>query len=161
MGQVAGDITDGAAEKAPSLLVILPMCGQCDVSLLHHTAGLPRNLVQQHLVVLLPVAVQMIFLHGQQRGSVEVLAIHTPVVNGDLGSGSGVQGIQQLRVAQEHLGFLRLAGDGVVDVREAHSLRELAAELKCSVLPDPLNGDGLLDGLGQLHFHLLLLLGCL
>ena len=159
--QVAGDITNGAAEKAPGLLVVLSVRGQSDVALLHHTAGLPSDLVQEHLVVFLAVAVQMILMHGQQGGSGEVLAVHAPVVNGDLGGGPSIQSVEQLGVAQEHLGLVRLAGNGVVDVREAHRLRELAAKLEGAVLPEPLNGDGLLDGFGQLHFHLLLLLGYL
>ena len=137
------------------------MGGNGEIPLLHDTAGGVGDFVQQHLVVLLPVYVQIVALHGEQDGLLEPLAVDVLVLDGQLGGGPGVQGIQQIRIAEEHGGFVLLAGNGIVDVREANGLGELGALLKDAVRPEALDGQGVLHGAGDFKLLLILLHGAL
>ena len=157
LGQPGGQLPGCAAEKGSGLLHVPLVGGNGQVALLLDAAGSPGDLTQEHLVVLLPEAIQPVPLHGQQDGVRKVLPVDTSVVDGQFRSGSGVQGVQQFGVPQEHLSFVLLAGDGIVDVTEPDGLGELGAELKNAIPPYALDGDGVLNRLGHLHFHLVLL----
>ena len=95
------------------------MGGYCDISLLHYAVGGVGDLVQQHSVVLGAPPVQMILLGRDQDLPLKVAAVEPLVVDGDLGGGAGVQGIEQFRVAQEHGGLVLFGSDGVIDVGKA------------------------------------------
>ena len=149
MAQTGGHVRRHPVEEGAGLLDALAVDGQGDVPLLHHAVGAVGDLVHEHGVVLRPVAVQIVILPGQEDLLLEVLAVEPLIVDGELGGGAGVQGIEQLRVAQEHGRFVLFRSDGVVDIREADGLGELAPELKNPIRPEAADGDGVLHGLGK------------
>ena len=122
------------------------MDGQGDIPLLHHAVGGVGDLVHEHGVVLRPVAVQVVIPAGQQDLLPEVLPVEPLVVDGDLGGGAGIQGVEQLGIAQEHGGLVLLGGDGIVDIREPDSFGVFRAELKDPIRPEAVDGDGILYG---------------
>jgi len=77
---------------------------------------------------------------------IKVLAVEPLVVDGDLGGGAGVQRVEQFGVIQEHRRLVLFGGDGVVDIRKADALGELAPKLKDPIRPDTADGDGVLYG---------------
>ena len=101
-----------------------------DVPLLHHAVGRVGDLVREHGVVLGPVAVQEIPSGWEKDGILKVLAVEPLVVDGSLRGGAGVQRIEQFGVIKEHRRLVLFGGDGVVDIRKADALGELAPKLK-------------------------------
>ena len=114
------------------------------------------DLSAQHLVEFLPVVVQAIFLERQQNRPLEFLLVDPPVVQSDLGRGSGVQCIEQVTVVQEHRRLIILAGDGIVDVGERPGLGELVAHLEDPVRPDATNGNAVLHAARNEELYTLL-----
>ena len=106
-------------EEGAGLVDVLLMDRQGDIPLLHHAVGGVGDLVHEHGIVLRPSVVQSIPLIGEQDLLLKVPAVEPLVVDGDLGGGAGVQGVEQVGVAQEHAGFVLLGCDGVVDIRES------------------------------------------
>lgn len=114
------------------------------------------DLSAQHLVEFLPVVVQAIFLERQQNRPLEFLLVDPPVVQSDLGRGSGGQCIEQVTVVQEHRRLIILAGDGIVDVGERPGLGELVAHLEDPVRPDATNGNAVLHAARNEELYTLL-----
>jgi len=81
---------------------------------------------------------------GEQDLLLEVLAVEPLVVDGELGSRVGVQGVEQFGVVQEHGCFVLFRGNGVVDIGEAYGLGEFAPILKKTIRPETADGDGVL-----------------
>ena len=147
-GQAAGYLPRHPVKEGPGLPHVLPVGGEGEIALLDHAVGCVSDLSGEHVVVLLPVTVQAVPLGGQEDGALEVLPVHPLVVDGDLGDGPGVQGVEQLRPPQEHGRLVLLGGDGVVDVGKADGLGIGAAKTKDPIRPDAADGDGVLDGAG-------------
>ncbi len=61
-----------------------------DVALLHHAVVRTGNLGEKHFVVLPAEMVQPVLFHRKQQGFLELCLINPPVVDGDLGAGSGI-----------------------------------------------------------------------
>ncbi len=101
-----------------------------DVPLLHHAVGRVGDLAREHGAVLSPVAVQEIPSGREKDGILKVLAVEPLVVDGDLRGGAGVQRIEQFGVVQEYRRLVLFGSDGVVDIRKADALGELAPKLK-------------------------------
>ena len=120
-----------------------------DIPFLHHTVAGAGDLGEQHIVVLLAEVVQPILPHWEQQRRFELSLVEPPVVDGDLGAGTGVQCIEQLRIVQEHGCLIFLAGNLVVDVGERERLGELSSHLENSVRPDAADGDGILHRTGN------------
>ena len=93
MAEPGGHVRRHLVEEDPGLLN-LAVDGQGDVPFLDHAVGGIRYFVHQHGVVLRPVAVQVI--PGNEDLLLKVLAVQPLVVDGDLGGGSGVQGVPLL-----------------------------------------------------------------
>ena len=128
-----------------------------DILLLGNAVG-SGGLVQQHLVIFPPVLIPEIPLHGHEDGRFKGGAILPAVVDGDFRHRAGIQGIEQLRVGEEH-GFLILpAGHQVVDVAEFIGFGELVPHKKNTVRPDTADGDHILHLPGD-GITLLFLLG--
>ena len=142
--QARGHVRGHPVKEGAGLFDAFPVDGQGNVSLLHHTVGGVGDLVHEHGVVLRPVAVQVVVLPGEQDLPLEVLPVEPLVVDGDLGGGAGVQGIEQLGVAQEHGGLVLLGGDGIVDIRETDGFGIFRAELKNPIRPEAVDGNGFL-----------------
>ena len=66
-----------------------------------------------------------------------------------LGGGVGGQAVEDGAVGGEHLLLVLIGGQGVVDIRKAPGLAELAVDLPDAVPVDALDGDGLLDAVGD------------
>ena len=151
MVQPGGDIRRHPIKKGAGLLNGLAVDREGDVPLLNHAVGAVGDLIHQHGVVLRPVAVQVVVLAGQEDLLLEILAIEPLVVDGELGGGARVQGVQQFGIAQEHGRFVLLRGDGVIDVAEPDGLGELVPELKNPIRPQAADGDGVLDRPGKVE----------
>ena len=67
-----------------------------DVTVLHHTVVGAGYLREQHLVVLFAEMVQPVLFHRKQQGFLKFRFIDFPIVDGDLGAGSGIQRIEEL-----------------------------------------------------------------
>ena len=126
-----------------------------DIFLLHNAVG-TGGLIQQHLVILPAVHIPAVAAQGHENRLLKISPVQTAVVNGDLGGGSGVQTVQQLRVVQEHDLFVLQTGYLVVDVRKLIAFGELAPHLKNTVTPHTPDGDHILHLSGNLVFFLIL-----
>ena len=151
MVQPGGDVCRHPVEKCAGLLDALAVDRESDVPLLHHAVGAVRHLVHEHGIELGPVAVQVIVLAGDEDLLLEVLAVEPLVVDGELGDRTGVQGVEQFGITQEHGRFVLFGRDGIVDVGETDGFGELAPELKNPIRPQAADGDGVLDGTGDVE----------
>ena len=140
MGNQVGSHT---GKVGAGLLDVLLHHGDGDILLLGNAVG-SGGLVQQHLVIFPPVLIPEIPLHGHEDGRFKGGLIHTAVIDGDFRHRAGIQGIEQLRVGEEH-GFLILpAGHQIVDVAEFIGFGELVPHKKNAVRPDTADGDHIL-----------------
>ena len=81
--------------------------------------------------------------------------VQAAVVDGDFRHRAGIQGIEQLRIGEEH-GFLVLApGHQIVDVAEFIGFGELVPHKEDAVRPDTADGDHILH-LSLIHISVLL-----
>ena len=155
--KVGNEVGPHAGKVGAGLLNVLLHHGDGDIFFLHNAVG-PGGLIQQHLVILPTVLVPEIPLYGHEDGRFKVGLVQAAVVDGDFRHRAGVQGIEQLRVGEEH-GFLVLpAGYQVVDVRKAVGFGEAVAGQKNAVRPDTADGDHVLHFPGD-GVSLLFLLG--
>ena len=121
VGKPCEDIPGDPGEEGAGFLDVFLMHRDGDVPFLHD-AGSAGDLGYQHLIVVLAVSVQIVPTQGDEDGALEVLPVDPLVVDGDLGGSPGVQGVEQFRVVQKHLGFIALAGYGIIDIREPNAL---------------------------------------
>ena len=135
---------DRAVKKRTGFLYIFLMDGQGDVALLHHAVGRVRHLIQQHGIVFLTPAVQIISLGRDEDLLLKIAPVQALIVDGDLRGGAGVQCVQQLGIAEKHRRLILFRGDGVVDIAESQRLGILAAKLKDPIRPDAADGDDVL-----------------
>ena len=70
--------------------------------------------------------------------------IHTAVVDGDLCHRAGIQGIEQLRIGEEHTLFILTAGYQIVNIRKAVAFGKLVPHKENTVLPNTADGDHIL-----------------
>ena len=155
--KVGNQVGPHAGKVGAGLLDVLLHHGDGDILLLGNAVG-SGGLIQQHLVVLLTVLIPEIPLHGHEDGRFKVGLIHTAVIDGDFRHRAGIQGIEQLRVGEEH-GFLVLpAGHQIVDVAEFIGFGELVPHKEDAVRPDTADGDHILHLPGD-GITLLFLLG--
>ena len=97
------------------------------------------------MIVLLTVLVQAVLPHVHENGFFHIPPVQTVIVNGNFRGGPTVQTVQQFRVSEEHGLLILLAGHLIVDVREAEGFGELIPYLKNTILPNALDGDGIVD----------------
>ena len=136
-------------EEGAGLLDALPCNGHGDVLILDQVIAL-GCLVGHDPVVLSAVAIQIIPTLPHQNIALKVRAIQPPVVDGDLRSGVCGQTVQHTAVSREHIPLILMGGQRVVDVRKPPCAAVFtAAHLPDSVPIDLLNGDGLLDAVGD------------
>ena len=136
-------------EKCPGLLRVLTGHGDGDVLILYEVVA-GRRLLCKHPVVFQAVQVQVIPALAHEDAVLEVGAVEAAVVNGDLGHGIGWQAVEDAAVGCEHIPLVLVGGQGVVDVGKAPGLAESAVDLPDPILPNPLDGDGLLYAAGDL-----------
>ena len=114
------------------------------ITLPHNAVAGAGHLGGQHPVEFVAVFVQTIILVGQQDAALKFCFVDAAVVYCDFGRGPGVQRVQQLRVIEEHSGFVLFAGDGVVDVGERPRFGILVADLENPIRKDTADGNGVL-----------------
>ena len=102
------------------------------------------DLGAQHLVEFFAVIVHPILLERQQDRPFEFFLVDPPVVQSDLGRGTGVQCVEQVAVVQEHCRLIFFAGNGIVDIGERPGLGELVAHLEDPVRPNAADGNTVL-----------------
>ena len=140
---MGNQISPHAGKVGAGLLDVLLHHGDGDILLLGNAVG-SGSLIHQHLVVLLTVLIPEIPLHGHEDRCLKVGFIHTAVIDGDFRHRTGIQGIEQLRIGEEH-GFLVLAaGHQIVDVAEFIGFGELVPHKEDAVRPDTADGDHIL-----------------
>ena len=155
--KVGNQVGSHTRKIGAGLLNILLHHGDGDILFLHNAVG-SGGFIQQHLVIFPPVLIPEIPLHGHEDGRFKVGLIHTAVIDGDFRHRTGIQGIEQLRIGEEH-GFLVLAaGHQIVDVAEFIGFGELVPHKEDAVRPDTADGDHILHLPGD-GVTLLFLLG--
>ena len=141
--KVGNQVGSHTRKIGAGLLNVLLHHGNGDILFLHNAVG-SGGFIQQHLVIFPPVLIPEIPLHGHEDGRFKAGLIHTAVVDGDFRHRAGIQGIEQLRIGEEH-GFLVLAaGHQIVDVAEFIGFGELVPHKKNTVRPDTADGDHIL-----------------
>ncbi len=128
-----------------------------DIFLLGDSIG-PGGLIEQHLIVFPAVLVPEVLLHRHEDGVFKVCLIRPPVVDGDFRHRTRIQGVEKLRVDEEHTLFILAACHQIIDVAELIGFGELVSGQKNAVLPDTADGDHILHLPGD-GISLLVLLG--
>ena len=96
--------------------------------------------------------VQPVLFHRKQQGFLKFRFIDFPVVDGDLGAGTGIQRIEELGIIEEHRCLVLFPSDLIVNIGKGKGLGEPASYLKNPIRPDALDGDGVLYGLRDCEF---------
>ena len=148
-GEVGSQVRARPGEVGTGLVHVLLLDRNGDILLLRNAVA-PHGLVQEHLIIFLPVLVQVIVPQRHKDRVFKIPFIDTVVVDGDLGGGSAVQAVQQLGVSQEHGLLVLPAGHKIVDVGESVHLGEGVPRKEDAVIPDALDGNDLLDLAGHL-----------
>ena len=158
-----GQLPEACCDLSPHALKICPRFINAafvgtdrEIPLLHHIVVAGR-VGSQHIIVLLPVFVQLICLRPDQQFLFKLPAVHTAVVDGDLSACPGIQRIEQLRIVQQHRCLIRLAGDGVIDVCETVGTAVGIACLEDAVRPDTPDGNNVLYRMRDAEFFFFLL----
>ena len=141
-----------AGEIGAGLVNVLLRHGDCDIAILYHAVVGTADLGEQHLIVLFSEMVQPVLFHGKQQGAFKLRFIDTPVVDRDLGRSAGIQRVKKLRVIQKHRRLIFLSGDAVIDIGKGEGFGKPTPDLENSILPDALDGNGVLYGLGNGEF---------
>ena len=81
----------------------------------------------------------------------EIDTVEAPVIDGNFCGGVSWQTVQDGAVGGKHLLLVLIGRQGVVDIREAPRLAELAIDLPNAVSINTLDGDGLLNAVGDLE----------
>ena len=96
LGQMSDQIRTHTGEIGAGFIDIPLRYRDGDVTVLHHTVVGAGYLREQHLVVLFAEMVQPVLCHRKQQGFLKFRFIDFPIVDGDLGAGSGIQRIEEL-----------------------------------------------------------------
>ena len=114
-----------------------------DIFLLGDSIG-PGGLIEQHLIVFPAVLVPEVLLHRHEDGVFKVCLIRPPVVDGDFRHRSRIQGVEKLRVDEEHTLFILAACHQIIDVAELIGFGELVPHKEDAVRPDTADWDHIL-----------------
>lgn len=137
-------------EKGPGLLHVFPGRADGDVLVLHQVIA-ASGLVHKDVIVLPAITVKTVPLLPHEDGLLEIDTVEAPVIDGDFCGGVSGQAVEDGAVGGKHLLLVLIGRQGVVDIREAPGLAELAVDLPDAVPIDTLDGDGLLDAAGDLE----------
>lgn len=151
-------ISPGPPEIGPAFLNFSLGDGKGHKALLDKVVALGRP-VFHDLVGFLPVVIQPVIPIGQQDAALKLGGVQPVVHNGDLGGGVGGQRVQRGTVGREDAVLRLLGGGDVVHIRQLPGAAVFFAHLPYAVGVDPLDGNALLDGMGNLHFHTLAPIG--
>ena len=99
--------------------------------------------------------VQLVLFHRKQQGFLKFRFIDFPIVDGDLGAGSGIQRIEELWIIEKHRCLVLFSGDLIVNIGKGKGFGKPASYLKNPIRPDALDRDGILYGLRDGEFFFL------
>ena len=138
-------------EKGPGFLQVSPGYADCDVLILYQVIA-ASGLIHKDAIVLPAITVKTVPLLPHEDGLSEIDTVEAPVIDGDFCGGVGWQAVEDGAVGGKHLFLVLIGRQGVVDIREAPGLAELAIDLPDPVPIDTLNRDGLLNAAGDLEY---------
>ena len=149
LAEVSHEVGPHTGEVGAGFLDRLFIHADGNITLLHDAVVGAGDLVEQHIVVLTAQIIQSVAGGTEQDALFKIVSVNTAVVDGDFGGGAGIQRVQQFAVIEEHLGFVVLAGYGVVDVLKTPTLAKFVPTKENPVWPDSADGNGVLYGLGN------------
>ena len=142
--KVGCQICTDSGEVGPCLLNVLFAHGDGHILLLRN-AICSGGLVQKHIVILHPVAVQTVALHRHEDRVLKICFVQSVIVDGDLCGSAAVKAVQEFRVGQEHTLLIFTACHHIVDVAEPVGLGKFVSNLENPVRPDALDRDKVLN----------------
>ena len=119
-GKSRGEVSSDAGEECTGLLHTFLLRRNGDVLLLNEIVAL-RRLAQNKRVILVPVEVTAVALHGHEQRPPEVLLIELTVKERDLCRGSDGQRVQEGAVGHKEFPLLFRGGHGIIDIKKAPS----------------------------------------
>ena len=145
-------ICPGPAEIGSAFLHFSLGDGKGHKAFLNQVGALGRP-VFHNLVGFLPVVIQPVLPIGQQDAALKLGGVQPVVDDGNLGGGIGGERVQRGTVGREDAVLRLLGGGDVVHIRQLPGAAVLFAHFPYAVGVDPFDGNALLDGMGNLHFH--------
>ena len=119
-GKSRGEVSSDAGEERAGLLHAFLLRRNGDVLLLNEIVAL-RRLAQNKRVILVPVEVTAVALHGHEQCPTEVLLIELAVKKRDLCRGSDGQRVQEGAVGHKEFPLFFRGGHGIIDIKKAPS----------------------------------------
>ena len=119
-GKSRSEVSSNTGEERAGLLHAFLFCRNGDVLLLNEIVAL-RRLAQNKRVILVPVEVTAVALHGHEQCPTEVLLIELTVKKRDLCRGSDGQRVQEGAVGHKKFPLLFRGGHGIIDIKKAPS----------------------------------------
>ena len=119
-GKSRGKVSPNTGEERAGLLHAFLLRRNSDVLFLNEIVAL-RRLAQNKRVILVPVEVTTVALHGHEQRPTEVLLIELTVKERDLRRGSDGQRVQEGAVGHKEFPLLFRGGHGIIDIKKAPS----------------------------------------
>ena len=119
-GKSRGKVSPNVGKERAGLLHAFLLRRNGDVLLLNEIVAL-RRLAQNKRVILVPVEVTAVALHGHEQRPPEVLLIELAVKKRDLCRGSDGQRVQEGAVGHKEFPLLFRGGHGIIDIKKAPS----------------------------------------
>ena len=110
----------------------------------HDAVAGAGDLGGQHFIKFVAVFIQPVIPVGQQDTALKFCFVDAAVINRDFGRGTGIEGIQQFGVIEEHGRLVLFARNGIVDVGERPRFGILVPDLKNSICKNSADGNGIL-----------------
>ena len=147
-GESLFNLNGGAVKEGAGVLDVLPCHREGDVFLLHGGVAARRHVVE-NAVILPAVDVQPVSGHGDVDGVGQGAVIEAAIVDGDFGGGLGVQAVEDGRVIHEHIQLVIGGCHAVIDIPKGEGFGVLPAGKENPIRVNPLDGNGVLCGLGD------------
>ena len=119
-GKSRGEVSSNTREECAGLLHAFLLRRNGDVFFLNEIVAL-RRLAQNKRVILVPIEVTAVPLHGHEQRPPEVLLIELTVKERDLCRGSDGQRVQEGAVGHKEFPLLFRGGHGVIHIKKAPS----------------------------------------
>ena len=119
-GKPRGEVSPNTREERAGLLHAFLLRRNGDVLFLNEIVAL-RRLAQNKRVILVPVEVTAVALHGHEQRPTEVLLIELTVKERDLRRDSDGQRVQEGAVGHKEFPLLFRGDHGVIDIKKAPS----------------------------------------
>ena len=101
------------------------------------------------MIVFIPIEGAVILLRRQKNGSCEAFPVKGAVAKGDLHTAAAFLRVEKRAVGFKLGPFVLIAGQGVINIRKLPGLAVFVPCIKKPILPNTLDGYGLLYALGN------------